>query len=338
VGDNPFILVNSTFVAVVCGLTYLCLDPLLKAAYVLRCFYGESIHTGGDIRVELNRLAGRAAAMTMLFLVSLGLLTAGFSLAHPPSSAKPLSVSPRELNRALDRELEELRYVWRMPPAARPKTDSGVVGGFFEEATASIADLYKAVRRWVKKVREWFSQKTPHPAGGEEKLSKLSDASMYLLYFLLPVLLLAMGIFLWRILKRRREGPAKIAAAPVETEPDLEDEATLADQLPEEKWLALAYDLKRKGRLRLALRAVFLAILAHLAENRLVHIARFKSNLDYKMELGRRAYVEPEMLDTFSRSVAIFDSVWYGMHKATGELFDSIVRNQEILRSCGQEE
>lgn len=37
---------NDAFFLVVCCLVYLCLDPLLKACYCLRCFYGASIETG----------------------------------------------------------------------------------------------------------------------------------------------------------------------------------------------------------------------------------------------------------------------------------------------------
>lgn len=45
---------NTTFLITVFGLTYLCLDPLIKSAYVLRCFYGESRRTGDDLRAELK--------------------------------------------------------------------------------------------------------------------------------------------------------------------------------------------------------------------------------------------------------------------------------------------
>lgn len=50
-------VLNTTFFATCCAVTYLCLDPLIKAAYALRCFYGESLQTGEDLKVELRRLA-----------------------------------------------------------------------------------------------------------------------------------------------------------------------------------------------------------------------------------------------------------------------------------------
>ena len=46
--------VNTTFLAAALGVTYLCVDPLIKAVHVLRCFYGESRATGEDLRVTLR--------------------------------------------------------------------------------------------------------------------------------------------------------------------------------------------------------------------------------------------------------------------------------------------
>lgn len=49
-------VLNSTFLMTVFGITYLCVDPVMKAAYVLRCFYGVSLTTGEDLLVELRRI------------------------------------------------------------------------------------------------------------------------------------------------------------------------------------------------------------------------------------------------------------------------------------------
>lgn len=47
-------IVNSTFLMTVFGLSYLCLDPVFKAAYTLRCFLGDSQKTGEDLIVDLR--------------------------------------------------------------------------------------------------------------------------------------------------------------------------------------------------------------------------------------------------------------------------------------------
>lgn len=51
---------NTTFLVTVFGLSYLCLDPVVKAAYTLRCFLGESQTTGEDLIVELHAIANES--------------------------------------------------------------------------------------------------------------------------------------------------------------------------------------------------------------------------------------------------------------------------------------
>jgi hypothetical protein len=45
---------NTTFLVSVYGLSYLCLDPVIKAAYCLRCFQGDSRRSGQDLIAELE--------------------------------------------------------------------------------------------------------------------------------------------------------------------------------------------------------------------------------------------------------------------------------------------
>lgn len=47
---------NTTFLIVVYGLSFLCLDPIVKTAFALRCFYGESQQSGEDLRAELKEI------------------------------------------------------------------------------------------------------------------------------------------------------------------------------------------------------------------------------------------------------------------------------------------
>jgi hypothetical protein len=56
-------MLNTTFFATMACLTYLCLDPILKTVYVLRCFYGDSIRSGADLRAELRLAGARPASL-----------------------------------------------------------------------------------------------------------------------------------------------------------------------------------------------------------------------------------------------------------------------------------
>ena len=49
-------LINTTFWTVVFLSVYLIIDPLVKATYVLRSFFGASLTSGADLRVDLRRI------------------------------------------------------------------------------------------------------------------------------------------------------------------------------------------------------------------------------------------------------------------------------------------
>jgi Domain of unknown function (DUF4129) len=78
-------LLNSTFFMVMLGLTYLCVDPVLKAVYTLRCFYGQSIESGGDLKAELSRLAARSTPAAAIVLVFVLLSQPGLAQTRVPT-------------------------------------------------------------------------------------------------------------------------------------------------------------------------------------------------------------------------------------------------------------
>ena len=65
-----FGILNLSTIAVALALTWLVIDPLLDAVYVLRCFYGESISTGEDLRAGLRKAIASAALVVMIVLAS----------------------------------------------------------------------------------------------------------------------------------------------------------------------------------------------------------------------------------------------------------------------------
>jgi hypothetical protein len=116
--------------------------------------------------------------------------------------------------------------------------------------------------------------------------------------------------------------------------PDLHAPDLLADQWPEEGWLKLARELAQAGNLRLALRASYLAGLAHLGQRQLITIARYKSNFDYDRELRRRARQQEALLTAFHENLTAFECAWYGLHEVTLETLGGFNRNLEKIRGC----
>src|SRR5260370_29515092 len=101
---------NSTFLAITAALTYALVDPLVKAIYVLRCFYGESLATGEDLKAQLKAIAAALALM-------IGLFGASAVYAQPASPAPAASGPPvQDLNRSIDDVLKHPNFSCRLPP------------------------------------------------------------------------------------------------------------------------------------------------------------------------------------------------------------------------------
>lgn len=148
------------------------------------------------------------------------------------------------------------------------------------------------------------------------------------------IILGAIAWLLWtnRESFRRRE---RINAEVVRTStPDLNSEDVVASQLPEDEWLKLGREMLERGERRLAIRAFYLATLAHLRFRELISVARHKSNRDYLRELRRRARSREEMLVAFDENVSLFEGVWYGSHETTGEVVGRFSGNLERIKAA----
>jgi hypothetical protein len=78
------------------------------------------------------------------------------------------------------------------------------------------------------------------------------------------------------------------------------------------------------------LRALFLATLAWHAQEGRLRLARFKTNLDYEIELRRRTLSAPVLADEFRGRRRQFEEVWYGAAPASDQLVrEWLVRIEE---------
>jgi len=325
-------LFNTTFLAAVGFLTYLCMNPLIKAVYVLRVFYGESVHSGEDLRVELRSLSREGRVAVASVLLALGLFGAQPAAADDAGdAAAPSSVSPTELDQAIREVLEQREYSWRMP-REEEAGEKGIVVTFLESVVEWTRQFLKTLRGWAEKVMDWlrslFERRTPGDRGGG--LGWMT-ATQSMLFVLLAAVVCALVLLCWRMWKQRHRPRADVVAQAIASAPDLTDDNVVADQLPVESWLARAQELMQQGDLRLALRALYLASLAHLAQRELIRIAKFKSNREYEQELRRRAHVHPELLSAFSTNVSTFEQVWYGRYDVSHGLLDDFHANLQRM-------
>ncbi len=341
---STFSLLNTTFFAGMLGLTYLCVDPVLKTVYVLRCFYGESLESGEDLRAELNSVAAASQPLAVIVVLLLGLFCASpvraadTPVPAPPSAVAPVSspVPPAELDRAINRTIHEDKYTWRMPRGkiVEPDAPEGVLAQFFDKVGARLRKWARAVSDWLDK---WLRKLFRHPytsSGSQTSGYGWIEALQILLYGLVAVVLAALAVLLYRVWRDRRT-PAVVASEPIQPVPDINDEDVGADQLPGDSWTKLARELLERGELRLALRAFYFASLAHLASRNLISIARFKSNRDYERELRRRGHSFPDLLSVFGDNLVSFERIWYGLHDVNRELVDRFAAAVERMKAAG---
>ncbi|MGA9780160.1 MAG: hypothetical protein ACLPRE_01795 [Limisphaerales bacterium] len=338
-------MLNTTFFAGMLGLTYLCVDPILKTVYVLRCFYGESLESGEDLRAELNSLAAASSSVVAIAVLLLGLLFWAPSLraadapapaVQPAKAAISSPVTPADLDHAINQTIHEDKYTWRMPRGkiAEPDAQEGMLARFFDKVGALLRRWAHDVVNWLEEwLRKLFRHQRASTSSGTPGYGWIE--SLYiLLYGLVAVAVVALFILLYRVWRDRRS-PTMVASEPIQPLPDIGDENVGADQLPGDDWTKLGRELLERGELRLAMRAFYLASLAYLATRNLICIARFKSNRDYERELRRRGHSFPDLLSVFGDNLVSFECIWYGLHEVNRERVEQFMANVERMRVAG---
>jgi hypothetical protein len=296
--SRPDSFFNSTLIALTAAATYLCLDPVVKAAFVARCFAIESIHTGAGIRLSLRRIM--QAGLTMLLLA-----------ASLPAAAQTRPIDSSEFDQVIDRVLSSPEYSWRN--ARHHERRSG--DSMLDRAADTIVAGFQAIGRAVGRVFEWLldfliDREIEMPGGAVRSTAgRTVRNTLVALSVVLAVVLLA-GV--WRLRRRRSPKQLETVDSASFAAVDVSDETISAAQLEQEEWVRLADDLLAKGETRLALRAVFLGALARLQREGLIKLERFKTNLDYDRELGRRARTFPQVRQVFRAMMQKFEYCWYG--------------------------
>ncbi|HLX69599.1 MAG TPA: DUF4129 domain-containing protein, partial [Verrucomicrobiae bacterium] len=352
---SPMSMVNSTFFTAMFALTYLSVDPILKTVYSLRCFYGESVKSGEDLKAELKRLSTQsipiALAAFMMLVGSVSARAADDSSTSPQlesqnaaptagsGASKPQAVSSPDLDHAIDQTIHQRKYTWRMP---REKTKDNAeakdnaIARFFDKIAEFFRNCLHAIADWLDRlIRKIFFHRNPSSASSNHGFGESwITFSQLLLFLLIVVAVCALAILIYRLWLQRQ--PANLVTSqPIQPVPDISDENVGADQLPEDGWTRLARELLERGEFRLAMRAFYLASLAHLAQRDLISLARFKSNRDYERELRRRGHSLPDLLAVFGDNLTAFERIWYGLHEVDGDSVGRFATNVERMRGFG---
>ncbi len=326
-------MANTTMLLAIYATTHLILDPILKAAYILRCFHGQSVTSGHDLLADLKGYSRKGVA-TLAIILALACIP-----GHSHAGAQLLDYEQgrsSQLNEAIDTTLQSPEYRWRIPKETihtdseqnldwffnfiRPVTD--ILGDWLATLGQGLADFFK----WLTTL---FDFKRETPEGFEIDWSKMAKNSAIILAIIASVL----GI--WYIYKYYKANKATATSvendSPVVT-PDLRSEDISANLLPENEWLAMAQKMVSENNLRLALRALYLAGLAYLDEQQIIRIKPSKSNKEYSREIIRFGHSFPKLPKLFEANVHLFERGWYGNYAVGQEELAAFTKNQKEIR------
>ncbi len=332
---NPTSLLNTTFLASTFALSAVIMDPLLKAAYVVRCFHGEARTTGEDLRARLRRWQPAMAAALLLFAF-LGGQPATTSVAR---AATPTPQQVSELDRAIEDVLERPECTWRAPRESDAESEIAEPKGWLARLRHWIGDRvergFRQLGRLLKRFADWLDQTWGRRSGPSLGWNWNLNPAGFVSFLMWLLLITAAGLLLWFafVVWRRRQPAPMLTATAISAVPDLRTENVAVEQLPEEGWLALAHELAGSGELRLALRALYLASLAHLARREFIRPALHKSNRDYELEVRRRARSIPTLSETFADTVRTFERSWYGGRGISAEHFAQFEAKVQEVRA-----
>jgi len=340
---NGYWFLNSTFLCAAVAFTHLAFDPLVKAVYALRVFYGLSRTTGEDLLADWRRL--RAPAAVVLLALAAGAARAGSPTFPVTAEAVPVAAltppgngaaSAEALGLALAEAAESPRYAWRRPVELAPHEGGWLDRNIF----GPIGRVLERVRKLAQKVLEFFDKLfKPKPGQGQAAYHQGGVSLSALRWYFAggTALLTAVLVFmLWRA--RRQRASVATQAVPVAAAaaaPDVGDESVTAEVLPEDEWLLLADRLCAEGEYRKAARACFLACLACLAKRGWIALRRSKTNADYLREMRRRALGRVFDEQPFRNAVGLFEAGWYGEHSVTPESLGVMRLSVEAYRHGG---
>jgi hypothetical protein len=238
-------------------------------------------------------------------------------------------IDPATLDQTIDEVLAQPEYAWRLGHQRAEEEAPPWLIGFLSGLTETVIRAVATVLDWIGRFDGWLRRLLGPRRGPIEMGSP--EAGIGVPWLVLGLALVVVCVLLVTQLRRRtREQIAARGLEVIELSAVAEEESA-ADHVSEERWRSFALELAAQGRAREAVRAVHLAALSLLARAGLLRLARFKSNRDYSLELGRRWRTSDAVAGCFAENVSVYERVWYGHDSATGELLRNLLDNLDRI-------
>ena len=338
-------MTNTTFFAIACALTYLSVDPIIKAVYTLRCFYSESRFTGDDICINLKPYLKTGAMITLFWMIMIfplgNILAQAAETGKTPLTADQTTEYAEKLDQSIESVLQKPQFAWRMP-REKGEVQEEDEDGWFSAAVKwflkELGNVFKAIGKWIGSLIDWFNELFPKREYEPGDNTSINLIIRIFFYIIAGALIVLVAVLLQRYIKSMVSDKSGLSGSEeVINDIDLNDEGVIANDLPYDRWLTLARESIENNDLRQALRALYLAILALLGDQHRIVIARYKSNRDYLSELSSHAHAEPELFGLFETCMKMFERYWYGMHPVAIDKLNRFKSFQERISALVQQ-
>lgn len=264
---------------------------------------GGTVETDASVLGPIARAAhpdeATAAAPRLGQLVSA--ISAMPETSSTDTTGRGPAADPRLLERVRVRqELAELPQGGRLPEVR----DGGLIAalaGFLKPVGDFFGDLLD--RLW-----DWFLSLFPEPNRAGSRL-RLDLKTVTLLVVALALVLAWVG---WRVLRRRRRGPALAPAGPAPLPPAADDDPLSRES---NEWERYARELAAAGRHREGIRAWYHAVLVTLYRTGTLHHRKGRTNWEYVSAVPPGT----SWRAGFAEMTRHFEREWYGRDQSDAE-------------------
>lgn len=245
---------------------------------------------------------------------------AGEASAGEVSTPEAVALAPEQLEASIDDVLRRPEFAWRPGfTLERPATPSELspLVGFFESTRDLMRRGWSACARWFERFRRWLHRSDPAepPQGG----IWLGAMPPWLVLALAGLGLVAVVGATWLWKRRSVADSLDVAVEVAESVVELPDDPAEAASVEPDRWRAWATELVAEGRLREAVRALYLGMLSALAARDLLRLARTKTNRDYRLELARRAPDRADLQTGCAMVIEVYEQSWFGRREPSEE-------------------
>lgn len=203
-------------------------------------------------------------------------------------------------------EVREREALAELPQGGRlPEVQDG---GLFAALAGFLKPITEAIGDFLEKIWEWILDLL-FARGSSGETVGLNMVAVTVLVVVLALVLAWVG---WRVLRRRRRGPAPAVAGPAPLPPAADDDP-LSREVNE--WERYARELAAAGREREAIRAWYHAVLVALYRAGTLHYRRGRTNWEYVSAVPPGTHWR----GSFVEMTRHFEREWYGRDRSTPE-------------------